>query len=238
MEKKEENNISEENQQGSFDEYLLKDINKQKQQQQQEEKQEQEQFQQENSQNQNQISDQDLPPQLKIDKELNQWLLNQLQKDVLNMKKQSVEPTVLQVKNFMVIRRDNKDLYNRIEFKTSFDFNKVIQILISQEVQHPTKEELSYVSVVLLTDFNAPPRPNNSFIFPYCYKKKIISQEEKEQLQPVIEEGMGKEEKKKLKKRFAKKIKKMNPNKLTHWILVNSLMQDSTHKIENFEEVK
>lgn len=35
----------------------------------------------------------------------------------------------------MIIRRDDKT-YNRVEFNSKFDFSKVEEILISQEIQH------------------------------------------------------------------------------------------------------
>lgn len=54
--------------------------------------------------------------------QIKKWLFANLQRDVENAKKNGAKPLELKVKNFMLIRKENNEKWNRVEFDTSFDF--------------------------------------------------------------------------------------------------------------------
>lgn len=62
--------------------------------------------------------------------------------------------------------REEKDIINRVEMDTKFDFNLIKHILISDVVKCPYKPGFVYVNVLLFTDKPLP------LIIPYLYRRE------------------------------------------------------------------
>lgn len=71
----------------------------------------------------------------------------------------------IQVTNMCIVREE-KDIINRVEMDTKFDFNLIKHILISDAIKCPFKPGFVYVNVLLFTDKPLP------IIIPYLYRRE------------------------------------------------------------------
>ncbi|KAL4473796.1 hypothetical protein ABPG74_022660 [Tetrahymena malaccensis] len=179
----------------------------------------------------------DLKPALEsyyTDEEINEmeqikaWLFNNIKRDIDNANAKGANCVQLKVKNFVLLRKDDNQLYNRVEFDTTFDFTTIEQILLSPEEAHPTQSTLKYCTVVLFGK-----NKNVPLVFPYCYQKH----DEIEEIQKETEQTKNKKEKKKLQKKLKKKMGNYTPNELDNWIFVNSNLKEAFHKINSFQSI-
>eukprot|EP01132_Coremiostelium_polycephalum_P010398 gene10398-12769_t len=99
-----------------------------------------------------------------IEKQVVSWMKEQLKKEMKRITDMGSRSVEVEVKNTGVIKEDNK-VINRLELKTSFDFDKVVQIMISDSVECPHKKGYFYINVLLFTQKPIP------LIVPYIFKK-------------------------------------------------------------------
>eukprot|EP01114_Cavostelium_apophysatum_P000246 TRINITY_DN10239_c0_g1_i2.p1 TRINITY_DN10239_c0_g1~~TRINITY_DN10239_c0_g1_i2.p1 ORF type:complete len:152 (+),score=22.96 TRINITY_DN10239_c0_g1_i2:32-457(+) len=101
-----------------------------------------------------------------VETEVSSWMNNQLDVELKRIKSMQSNAIPLPVKNMGIIRekKGNKELViNRLEINTSFDFDKIVQLMISDSTPCPMKKDFSYVNVVLFADKPLP------LIVPYLY---------------------------------------------------------------------
>ncbi|GAM27736.1 hypothetical protein SAMD00019534_109120 [Acytostelium subglobosum LB1] len=92
------------------------------------------------------------------------WMKEMLAKEMKRIKDQGAKCTPFEVKNTGLVKEKNI-VINRLEIKTIFDFDTVLQILISDPVECPHKPGYYYINVLLFTRKPVP------YIIPYIYRK-------------------------------------------------------------------
>eukprot|EP00002_Diphylleia_rotans_P025290 TRINITY_DN4997_c0_g7_i1.p1 TRINITY_DN4997_c0_g7~~TRINITY_DN4997_c0_g7_i1.p1 ORF type:complete len:145 (-),score=35.38 TRINITY_DN4997_c0_g7_i1:76-510(-) len=108
-----------------------------------------------------QVQESPLPPGTE---ELKKWVKEQIDAEVSRIKAAGSMAIPLSVKNMSIVR-ENKKVFNRLEVETAFDFDQIIQIMVSDPVACPLKTGNSYCHVLLFKDMQKPP-----IILPYIYQ--------------------------------------------------------------------
>jgi hypothetical protein len=164
------------------------------------------------------------PSSLSIDSELISWMFSQSESVIIDAKSKGSNPLLIKPKNFSTVINENK-IENRVEFDTALDFAAVEELLVSEEIPVPQKNDYFYVTVVLFTK-----NKNVPLVFPYVFVKKT----EKE-IAEINFEGMNKDERRKLKKKIKKK--KIQDNELKLWNLVNNKFEEKRLRIGDFTRI-
>ncbi|EFA77036.1 hypothetical protein PPL_09789 [Heterostelium album PN500] len=100
---------------------------------------------------------------LKETKVLN-WMKEMLNKEIKRIKDQGAKCIPFEVKNTGIVKEDGL-VINRLEVKTTFNFDQVIEILISESTECPHKKGYHFINVLLFTRKPVP------YIIPYIYLK-------------------------------------------------------------------
>mmetsp|Transcript_22036 Transcript_22036/g.30769 ORF Transcript_22036/g.30769 Transcript_22036/m.30769 type:complete len:156 (+) Transcript_22036:163-630(+) len=88
--------------------------------------------------------------------QLIEWIKQQVDAEVARIKQQKNNAIPLNVVKAYTSREKRK-IINNVEFDTAFDFEKVQQIMVSeQEIVCPIKDQCFYVNVLLFTDKPLP----------------------------------------------------------------------------------
>ncbi|KYR02641.1 WD40 repeat-containing protein [Tieghemostelium lacteum] len=100
-----------------------------------------------------------------IEKKVVEWMKDQLRTEKKRIETMGSKSIEIEVKNTGIIK-EGKNIHNRIEMKTSFDFDKIVQIMISDAIECPVKKNYYYVNVLLFPKDKPIP-----LIVPYIYLK-------------------------------------------------------------------
>ncbi|KAF9931938.1 hypothetical protein FBU30_009233 [Linnemannia zychae] len=160
------------------------------------------------------------------------WIKTNVDKEVARIRATGATIEPLAVKNFGIVvdmSRKKPLGINRIEIDSKTDFKKVQQIMVSPGIPYPHKENYEYVNVLLFTDSTETP-----MLVPYLYDTKYKTQEPLEEEDPLNTNSS--------KAAAAMKAGNDRPwipvkNKLTEWLLVNSLHMRAKHHIDEFHDV-
>jgi len=98
---------------------------------------------------------------LDTDSDVSQWMKQQVQAEVVRIRSLNANAIPVPIKNVGIVRK-SKGFLNRLEVNTSFDFDKVKRLMISEPIAAP-KAGYSYVHVLCFTDQAVP------LILPYLY---------------------------------------------------------------------
>jgi len=104
-------------------------------------------------------------------------------------------------------QKPNITIVNRMELDTSFDFEKIQQVMVSEAQPIPERDGFKFCSVLLFTDKPVP------LLVPYVFLECIS-----------LDDSTG---------RKGEKIK----NPLDTWLLVNNKFQSTRHHVAAFEPV-
>jgi hypothetical protein len=75
-----------------------------------------------------------------------------------------------------LVRREDGDVWNRVEMVTSMDFNKVVQILLAPAEPCPAKKDTQFVTVLLFTESLTEAQEGKMptpMVVPYVYSTKV-----------------------------------------------------------------
>lgn len=98
-----------------------------------------------------------------------QWMMEMLNKEADRIRSHGSKVLPLTVNNMSTLLETTAkpvrrvQVINRIECQTQFDFDAVIQLILSDSVEIPGKDGWKYVNVVLFTDKPIP------LLVPYVY---------------------------------------------------------------------
>jgi hypothetical protein len=84
------------------------------------------------------------------DREVVQWMKAQVEAETKRLKKNGAKVSVMNVKNTGIVREDEENAgvaKNRIEVNTNTDFDRVQQLLLSDPIPCPSRENHDYVNV-------------------------------------------------------------------------------------------
>ncbi|KAK8814166.1 hypothetical protein WA158_008028 [Blastocystis sp. Blastoise] len=96
------------------------------------------------------------------------WIKEQLNHEIERLKANGANCLPLPVKSISFIN-DGRDYFNRVDLNTSFDFNKLKMVIISDPIPCPHKPGYNYINVVLFTEKLKP------MILPYIYDTSYAS---------------------------------------------------------------
>ncbi|KAK5583944.1 hypothetical protein RB653_005550 [Dictyostelium firmibasis] len=100
-----------------------------------------------------------------IEKNVVVWMKDQLNKEKRRINRMGSKSIPVDVKNAGIIKEENGVILNRLELNTSFDFDKVGQIMVSESIECPVKKGYNYITVLLFANNPIP------LIVPYIYLK-------------------------------------------------------------------
>ncbi|EGC34112.1 hypothetical protein DICPUDRAFT_12102, partial [Dictyostelium purpureum] len=99
-----------------------------------------------------------------IEKKVVAWMKEQVNNEKKRIISLGSKSILVDVKNAGIVKEDNK-IINRMELNTSFDFNKVTQIMVSDSIECPMKKGYYYMNVLLFANNPIP------LLVPYIYLK-------------------------------------------------------------------
>nr|KAJ3422854.1 hypothetical protein HK105_005938 [Polyrhizophydium stewartii] len=105
-----------------------------------------------------------------VDREAATWSANMAAIEASRLRELSVKPLVMQPRNFGLVKDDSHSpplIINRIQ--TNFPFSsRVKQIMVSEPIRYPHKDNFLYVNVLLMTEQTDMP-----LLIPYLYQGSL-----------------------------------------------------------------
>ncbi|EPY50532.1 hypothetical protein SPOG_01288 [Schizosaccharomyces cryophilus OY26] len=146
---------------------------------------------------------------VQVDEQARTWIQGKVEEELKRLESIGAKAVPLTAKNYSVILDENTDtVMNRIELKTSFDFNHVHQILLSPVQPYPYNSNLKFLYLVILTSLPHP------MLIPYLFAPKVVGKNLLPRADGLIE------------------------NTLKRWIFINEKLQRADHVVREFQDVE
>ncbi|KAL0487252.1 hypothetical protein AKO1_001098 [Acrasis kona] len=105
------------------------------------------------------------------DRDVANWMKSQALAESKRLKKAGAKVTILKIKNTGIVREDEEDVTkgvvkNRVEVNTELEFESFQQLLLSDSVPCPLRDNHNYVNVILISD------GASACLLPYIYPKE------------------------------------------------------------------
>jgi hypothetical protein len=113
-----------------------------------------------------------LPPS-KVEGSVAKWISIQIEAEIKRLSALSQRCIPVPVLMMAIVREAREEppagerVWNHVEFKTSFDFSKVKQILLNDPIPCPCKDHHNLVLLVLITDHPVP------MLAPHIYDARV-----------------------------------------------------------------
>ncbi|WBW71554.1 Schizosaccharomyces specific protein [Schizosaccharomyces osmophilus] len=146
---------------------------------------------------------------VQVDEQAKTWIQGKVEEELKRLESIGAKAVPLTVKNYSVILDENTDtVMNRIELKTSFDFNHVQQILLSPAQPYPHDSNLKFLYLVILTNLPHP------MLIPYLFTPKVVGKNLLPRADGLVE------------------------NTLKRWIFINEKLQRADHVVREYQDVE